>query len=134
MSVPLLEYKKNGLHRKHRYGLIKCGFSNWKDASGEKGAFSCHQQSSCHKRAVELMVTHSQEKLANFQYLLKVIQNIKFLARQGIALRGDEDEHDSNFIQLLHLHGINDPSIHQYMQKKTDKYCSHQIQNTSSYG
>ena len=124
--------------------FIERGFSNWKDASGEKGAFSCHQQSNCHKRAVELMVTlprttkdvgellsltHSQEKLANRQYLLKVTQNIRFLARQGIALRGDGDEHDSNFVQLLHLRSIDDPSIHQYMQKKTDKYCSHQIQN-----
>ena len=73
--------------------------------------------------------THSQEKLANYQYLLKVTQNIRFLARQGIVLRGDGDEHDSNFIQLLHLCSIDDPSIHQYMQKKTDKYCRHQIQN-----
>ena len=71
--------------------FIKRGFSNWKDASGEKGVFSCHQQSSYHKRAVELMVTlpgttkdvrellsltHSQEKLANRQYLLKVHNRI----------------------------------------------------------
>ena len=32
-------------------------FCNWKDASGEKGAFFSHEQSNCHKRAVELMVT-----------------------------------------------------------------------------
>ena len=37
--------------------FIKYDSSNWKDASGEKDAFSCYQQSSCHKRAVELMVT-----------------------------------------------------------------------------
>ena len=32
--------------------FIKHGFCNWKDASGEKGAFSCHQQSNCYKRSV----------------------------------------------------------------------------------
>ena len=41
-----------------------------------------------------LSLTHSQEKLANRQYLLKVIQNIRFLARQGITLGGDGDEHN----------------------------------------
>ena len=38
------------------------------------------------------------EKKANEQYILKVIQNKQFLARQGIAFRGDGDEKDSNFM------------------------------------
>ena len=57
------------------------------------------------------------------------MQNIRFLARQGIPLRGDGDEHDSNFIQLLYLRSNDDSSIAHYMEKKTDKYCCHQIQN-----
>ena len=57
------------------------------------------------------------------------MQNIRFLAWQGIPLRGDGDEHDSNFIQLLYLRSNDDTSIVNYMEKKTDKYCCHQIQN-----
>ena len=52
-----------------------------------------------------------------------------FLARQGIAIRGDQDESDSNFMQLLALRGIDDPMIKQNLEKKTDKYTSPQIQN-----
>lgn len=58
-----------------------------------------------------LSSTHLKEKNANRQYLLKVMQNIRFLARQGIPLRGDGDEHDSNFIQLLYLRSNDDTSI-----------------------
>ena len=37
--------------------LLNVGFANWKDASGDKGAFSSHEHSSCHKKAVEVVVT-----------------------------------------------------------------------------
>ena len=120
------------------------GFCNWKDASGEKGGFNSHEHSTCHKSAVELVITlprttkdvgemlssaHSQEKKANREYLLKVIQNVRFLARQGLALRGDGKEEDGNFIQLLYLRSEDDPSIRRYLQKATDKYSSRHIQN-----
>ena len=71
---------------------------------------------------------HAQERLLNRDYLLKVFQNIQFLARQGIALRG-HDEQNSNFIQLLHLRSVDDHRILDYLGAKTDKYTSHQIQN-----
>ena len=62
------------------------GYSNWKDASGDKGGFSSHECSSVHKRAVEVIETlprttrdigeqlsssHVEEKLQNCSYLLK---------------------------------------------------------------
>ena len=55
-------------------------------------------------------------------------QNIRFLSRQGIALRGDADESDGNFMQLMHLRAIDDTTIND-MLKKTNKYTSPQIQN-----
>ena len=60
---------------------------------------------------------------------LKVAQTIQYLARQGLPLRGDGNEIDSNFAQLLVLHANDDPRIHEYLAKKTDKYSSPQIQN-----
>ena len=69
------------------------------------------------------------EKRNNRDYLLKVIQNIMFLARQGMALRGDNDESDSNFMQLLRLHSKDDAQLLQHLEKKSDKYTSPQIQN-----
>ena len=49
---------------------------------------------------------------------LKGNSEYQVLARLGVALIGDTDAHNSNFIQLLHLLSIDDPSILQYMQKK----------------
>lgn len=108
--------------------FIYGGFSNWKDATR---CFNKHETSVIHKTAVDVVVTipktgdvggmlsaaHALEKKAN-QYLFKLIQNIKFLARQGIALRGDGDEKKSNFLQLLLLRSVDDPSLLSFKEKQ----------------
>ena len=96
-----------------------------------------------HKSAVEYMVTlpattsdvgdllsssYASQKQANREYLIKIIQNVRFLAREGLALRGDGDEKDSNFMQLLHLHAI-DPIVSTTLEKKSGKDTTPQIQN-----
>ena len=50
-------------------------------------------------------------------------------ARNIIAMHGDPDESDSNFMQLLMLRGIDDPMIMQTVETKKDKYMSPQKQN-----
>ena len=90
--------------------FISRGFTNWKDGTV---SFTKHESSVCHKEAVEVMDAlprttrnigdqlsqiHAPNKLLNRKMLLKIIQNIIFLARQSIALRGDGDESDGNFI------------------------------------
>ncbi|KAL5509913.1 hypothetical protein EMCRGX_G005360 [Ephydatia muelleri] len=109
------------------------GFSNSKDA------FARHEQTTTHKKAVEVLVTipettrdigemlstaHAEGKKISGQCLVPIAENKRFLARQGIALRGDEDEKDSNFIQLLHLLAIKQPELINWMQQKTSKYTS----------
>ena len=94
------------------------GYLNWKDASGDKGGFASHEGSSVHKRAVEVVETlprttrdiseqlsssHAEEKLQNRSYLLKIFQTIQFLSRKSLALRGDQNDQESNFIQLMKL-------------------------------
>ena len=74
------------------------GFSNWKD---KKVAFAKHENSICHKEAVHSTITvpkcysaemlstqHAKEKGENQHMLYKLLSNIRFLARQGVALRG----------------------------------------------
>ena len=73
----------------------------------------------CHKEAVEKIVTlpattgdvgellsgvHAQE-IENRQCFLKILSNLRFVARQGCAIRGHGDETDGNFYQLLKLCG-----------------------------
>ena len=37
--------------------FVSRGYCNWKDATGEKGAFNTHQKRATHKRAVEVIFT-----------------------------------------------------------------------------
>ena len=76
-----------------------------------------------------LSMEHAQEKSKNRQCLLRILSNIRFLSRQGLALRGDGDEVDSNFMQLLKLRGLDDPRIEAWLSKKTNKYTSHEAHN-----
>ena len=46
-----------------------------------------------------------------------------------MALQRENDESDSNLMQLLRLHGKDDAQLLQHLEKKSDKYTSPQIQN-----
>jgi len=76
--------------------FITKGFSNWKDATVK---FSIHDSSKCHKEAVLKIQTLpsttsniaeclsqqiKKEKLDKRQCFLKILSNMKFLARQGM--------------------------------------------------
>ena len=77
-----------------------------------------NMKSSCHKQAVEVMITllastidigsmlsqeNANQRDKNRTMLLKIISTLCFVARRGLALRGDGSEDDGNFIQLLKL-------------------------------
>lgn len=68
------------------------------------------------------------EKQANREYLLKVFSTIRYLARQGLAIRGN-DESDSNLQQLLLLRSEDFPPITKFLERKQLKYISHEVQN-----
>ena len=107
-------------------------------------SFRLHVASACHKEAVERVFTlpattrdvrealsaaHALEKTENRQCLLKILSNLRFLARQSCAIRGDGDESDSNFVQLFKLRGEDDPKIHEWTIRRTNKYTSDEVQN-----
>ena len=121
--------------------FLSKGFTYWKEATT---AFHKHQSSQCHREANEALIVlpkqtcdvgellsreHQEEKATNRRMLLKVLQNIRFLARQGLSLRGDHGDADSNFIQLMHLRSVDCPEVESWMTKKSNKYTSHDIQN-----
>ena len=63
---------------------------------------------------------------------IKVIECLQYiyiyLARQGHAMQGDTND-KSNFIQLLKLRGKNQPLLLKWLERKEDRYTSHDIQN-----
>ena len=121
--------------------FISSGYYNWKDASVKLKA---HENSKCHLEAVEKIFTlpsttediaevlsrqHGQEKVERRQCFLKVLSSIRFLARQGLPLCGDDTEDNSNLVQLLKLQGEKDPKLAEYLKQKYNKYTSAEIQN-----
>ena len=59
---------------------------------------------------------------------IKVIECLQYLSRQGQAMQGDTDD-ESNFIQLLKLRGKDQPLLFKWLERKEDRYTSHDIQN-----
>ena len=89
------------------------GFSNWKNSAV---AFKNHESSSCHREAVEMVITlpptttqigvhiskeYEKEMAENRKALLKILSSIRYLAKQGLALRRKDGS--GNFDQLLML-------------------------------
>ena len=82
---------------KEEAAFVSKGYCNWKDAIV---AFRKHEGSDCHKSAIEAIVRLpsqckdireqlskqvASDKQDNQQCLLKVISNVRFLSRQGLA-------------------------------------------------
>ena len=119
--------------------FIQSGFSNWKNALAQ---FREHQNSNCHKLAVEYSTTipscgnvvemMSETARAtmeeNRQCLITIIECLQFLARQGLAFQGNTEE-ESNFLQLLKLRAKDRPELLVWLNRTADKYTSHEIQN-----
>ena len=121
--------------------FISRGFCNWKDATI---VFKKHDHSKCHREALVRTLTlpkstkdigetpserYSNEKSENRRCLLKSTSNIRFLAHQGLPLRGDGDEDDSNFVQLMKARGEDDTKLLEWMKKKTNKYTCADLRN-----
>ena len=60
---------------------------------------------------MQLCTSHAEEKLQNHSYLLKIFQTMQFLSRQGLPLRGDQNDQESNLIQLMKLRETDNPNI-----------------------
>ena len=77
----------------------------------------------------EMLSQHAKEKEINREYFLNILSIIRLLARQGLPLRGDADEKDFNFNQLMLLQGVKVHIISIMLEKKHFKYTSREIQN-----
>jgi len=47
--------------------------------------------------AEQLSLHHSKQKEANRQIFMKILSSLRYLARQGLPLRGSGDDQDGNF-------------------------------------
>lgn len=108
--------------------FVTRGYTNRKNASGNKqGGFMTHERLQFHKYCVELTMKthkdvgellssqHEKEEETNCAYLRKVLENIIFLAGQGLPMRGNwespDDSKCSGCSQLLLLRAKDNPVV-----------------------
>ena len=64
----------------------------------------------------------------NRRCFIEILDTLHYLGRQGLAIRGDDDE-ESNFIQYLKKRSKSVPELKNWLEKKQDKFTSHDAQN-----
>jgi len=142
--------KKNMISsEKSETAFTETGYRNWKKALETNRGFSKHQCSTSHKEATERLITApktckdigelfdenvAKNKETNREMLLKILQNIRYLARQSLPLRGswsekEKCETNSNFRQLLLLRSEDDERLTAWLKQKTNRFDSPEIQN-----
>ena len=140
-SVICKKHLKNlEMEKNKEEAFLTTGFCNWKKALD---SFKEHQKSKCHIAALTFEITIPQcgniqemtsEKIKsnmqeNRKCLIKIIETIQFFGRQGLALRGDESDKNSNFMQLLKLRSKDFLKLKEWSKKNPEKYTSYDIQN-----
>lgn len=117
--------------------FVSTGFRNWKRAIDK---FSTHQLSQAHKVAIttythqkrsietQLSTVKEQQQREARSCLVKIMKSIRFLARQGLALRGHAND-EGNLRQLLQLRTEDDDVLKVWLRKPNNNYTSAEIQN-----
>ena len=84
--------------------------------------------------ASQLNSQHAKDVEANRKYLIHIIQVVHFLAKQGLAFRGNNENKQTsknmgNFLELLKFHQTLILEFQQHSESKNAKYTSPTIQN-----
>ena len=116
------------------------GYDCWKNAVQR---FGKHESSAFHRSAIEGLLNIekpsicekiSQSKQKDKQksriVLEKIFSSVVLLARRGLALRGDGNNEDSNFLQILKTRAEDVPVLKDWLEnKKVLKWLHHDIVN-----
>ena len=84
----------------------------------------------CGDVSVQLSITFNEASSVNQQNLLKILLNVKLLARQALPLKGHGSVQDSNFTQICILREEDKEGLKAWRtEKKINKYVHSTIQN-----
>lgn len=113
------------------------GFDNWKRA-GEK--FDAHSRSQLHREAVMKWKMSQQpgidavmdqsckaEQTCRREMLIKQLESLRYLLKQGLAVRGHE-EADGNLYQLLLLRSNDCPQLKACMASRQEIFLTRHIE------
>ena len=77
----------------------------------------------------QLSRVHRAEKEQARDMLQLILSSVRFLARQGLALRGHGSDASANLIQLLRLRAEDKPEVLQWLDKSACKHTAPENQN-----
>ena len=116
--------------------FVTSGYNNWKKA---RERFLKHEQSGLHKEAILKIELLKQESIAatlssqvkadqkhRREMLLKQLTSLKYLAKQGLAIRRNNDM-EGNLLQLLQLRSEDCQGLSRWVDER--KYFSPDILN-----
>lgn len=114
--------------------LITTGFDNWKKA---KDKFRAHEKSQTHRDALFAHRAHKQppvtaqlsdqvlrQQKCHRDFLMIELSSLKYLMRQGLAVRGHKEE-EGNLYQLLKCRSDDVPGLSSWL--RDGQYLSHEI-------
>lgn len=132
--------KTLGLHSTtagHEEAFVSTGFLNWKKA---KEKFQTHEMSSFHKLSVSLIAARQQtpitskleeakakEQIKARMFLKVMFTTIMYLGKQGLALRGHENDR-GNLMSLLKLRSQDIDGLFSWLNRSKSYSCG-EIQN-----
>ena len=132
-------HKKLLLNKRTDAAFISEGFNDWKHATSK---FPKHEQTDCHIEAFSkisdiktddigeaISFQHKKEKEENRQCLFQIVKALRYLARQNLAIRGDKNDREGNFHQLLKLQASENNFFAEWLKKKRGTFTSPEIQN-----
>ena len=122
--------------KKGEEAFVTAGFCHWKNALER---FARHEASNTHMEAVMnvrsvatvniagvLNTKRKEQQLQRQHALIKDLSSVRYLVRQGLAVRG-HDEKEGNMMQLLHMWSAHNADIRVWMRE--GNYLSHEIVN-----
>ena len=122
----VLAYTQNKLRSDPAF--ISRGYQNWKGGPmrPHKESVQIRYNQKCDRRSFFCCC----RRKCNRACFLTILSTLQFLARQGLALRGDGKlEVNGNFSQLLALLSRSDQQLSTWLKKKKDKNTGHDMQN-----
>ena len=120
--------------------FVHDGFYSWNKALER---FRTHEKSDVHRAASHFIINVSagvnvvasmsegkQKQMATASQALRgILSSLRYLATQGLAIRGKTDE-ESNLIRLLHMRGEEaEPELQAWLGRKEYKWLSHDVLN-----
>jgi len=133
----ILSYDSRALKSKEAW--VDTGFNTWHNATSR---IKKHSTSSLHINSAEALAklktvniiqrlssATEKQRMNHRTALRKIFSTLKVLAKQGLPLRGINNDENSNFIQILKARAEDVSELESWLKRSGHKWLHHEVQN-----